>query len=195
MAERQKPSFLVLVADQMRAGSLACYGDPDVETPNIDRLAADGCPFERAYCDNPVCMPSRATLFIGLTPRQHGVVTNGVRLSSDVPTATVVLAAAGYRTFGAGKVHLQPGLDGGHPRAQFGWEDRARREAGEITSLPVDYYGLQDVGFASGHVSGCFGQYASECRRGHAEILEAYRRNGRQPPSAARLDLADRRAG
>jgi arylsulfatase A-like enzyme len=171
----------------MGASSLACYGNPDVETPNIDRLAVDGCLFERAYCNNPVCMPSRATLFTGMTPRQHGVITNGVRLSSDVPTVTEVLGAAGYRTFGAGKIHLQPGLDGGRPLAQFSWEDRARWEVGEIASLPADYYGLGEVYFASGHVSGCFGQYANECRRAHPEVSEAYRRNGPGPQGTAQL--------
>ncbi|MEM7535758.1 MAG: sulfatase-like hydrolase/transferase [Chloroflexota bacterium] len=87
-----RPNFLVFIVDQMSAFSLACHGNPDVQTPNLDRLAAQGVSFTRAYCANPVCSPSRASLHTGLTPRQHGLPTNGCKLSEHIPTLPQALA-------------------------------------------------------------------------------------------------------
>jgi arylsulfatase A-like enzyme len=171
-----RPSFLVFCLDQIGAHSLGAYGNSDARTPNIDRLASRGRLALRAYCNNPVCMPSRATLITGLTPRQHGCVTNGVPLPADVPTVGQALSKAGYRTFSAGKLHLQPGLDAGKREAlpEFSWEDAVRWNAGQITSLPEGYYGFAQSAYVSGHVSGCYGQYAQQMQREHPGLLEAY---------------------
>lgn len=170
------PSFLVFCLDQVGAHSLGAYGNTDVRTPNIDRLASQGRLAQRAYCNNPVCMPSRATLVTGLTPRQHGCITNGVPLPENVPTLGDALGGVGYRTFSAGKLHLQPGLDAGKRDAlpEFSWEDAVRWNREEITSLPAGYYGFEESAFLSGHVSGCYGQYVQEIKRDHPEILAAY---------------------
>ena len=78
-----------------------------VRTPNIDALAALGTVFSRAYVSNPLCMPSRATLFTGLTARGHRVRMNGIPLSYDVPTMPEALRQAGYQTHYVGKPHLR----------------------------------------------------------------------------------------
>ncbi|MDZ7799424.1 MAG: sulfatase-like hydrolase/transferase [Trueperaceae bacterium] len=77
-----RPNVLLIVADQMRADHLGATGAEVVRTPNLDRLAEDGVAFTRAYVANPVCMPSRATLFTGRTPRGHGVRCNGIPLDA-----------------------------------------------------------------------------------------------------------------
>lgn len=180
--QSRRPSFLIFCLDQVGAHSLGAYGNTDARTPNIDRLAQQGRLATRAYCNNPVSMPSRATLITGLTPRQHGCVTNGVPLPEDVPTIASALSEAGYRTFSAGKLHLQPGLDAGNRDAlpDFSWEDAIRWRSGEITALPAGYYGFAESAFVSGHVSGCYGQYAQEMRRDHPDLLEAYAKTERR---------------
>ena len=63
-----RPNFLIFCVDQMQAYCMGCNGHPDVQTPNLDRLASDGVLFRRNYCSHPVCQPSRASLITGLTP-------------------------------------------------------------------------------------------------------------------------------
>src|ERR687892_182684 len=99
------PSFLFITTDQHRADGLGCYGNPVVRTPHLDRLAAEGVRLTRAYVNNPLCMPSRATLLTGRYPRGHRVWCNGVALpASEVPFPRL-LAEAGYATAAIGKMH------------------------------------------------------------------------------------------
>src|SRR3954451_15441102 len=67
------PNLVFILTDNHGAWTLGCYGNKEILTPNIDKLAAEGTLFTRAYCDNPVCSPSRATFLTGLIPSQHGV--------------------------------------------------------------------------------------------------------------------------
>lgn len=83
MTMPERLNFLVFCVDQMQSDCLGCNGHPVVKTPNIDALAARGVNFNRAYCNNPVCMPSRATMITGKTPRQHGLLTNGNVFPTD----------------------------------------------------------------------------------------------------------------
>ena len=62
----KKPNIVFIVADDLGYGELGCYGQKNIRTPNIDRLAADGMRFTQAYSGNPVCAPSRCTLMTGL---------------------------------------------------------------------------------------------------------------------------------
>lgn len=154
-----KPNFLVFVVDQMQAHTLACHDHPDIQTPNLDKLAKEGVSFTRAYCNNPVCMPSRATLLTGLTPRQHGCLTNGNVVPTHLPTLPGVLVKHGYRTHSVGKLHHQPVGTVNHGESiPFSWEDLKRWESGEIKSLPTGYYGFETSDFVGGHVN-CFGEY------------------------------------
>ena len=79
-------NFLLLWTDQQRADSLSCLGGVPGLTPNLDRLASESTVFERAYCVQPVCTPSRATIMTGHWPHVHGCITNNVRLPAERPT-------------------------------------------------------------------------------------------------------------
>ena len=81
---------------------------PGLKTPNLDRLAARGTRFDRAYCPNPTCTPTRASLITGLYPSQHGAYTLGSKLPEDVPTLGQYLQKAGYDCSLIGKAHFQP---------------------------------------------------------------------------------------
>src|SRR5262245_33314305 len=67
------PNVVLILTDNQGAWTLGCYGNPDIRTPNIDRLAQQGMLFESCYSSNAVCSPTRATLLTGLIPSQHGV--------------------------------------------------------------------------------------------------------------------------
>ncbi|QHI70926.1 sulfatase-like hydrolase/transferase [Tichowtungia aerotolerans] len=165
-----QPNFLVICCDQLQSVALACNGNPDVKTPNIDRLAREGCSFRRAYCNNSVCMPARATMMTGLYPRQHGCITNGTKLPEDIPTLPQVLSRHGYRTHAVGKLHFQPLSSRDSAESLDSWMD------GTITSLPDNYYGFQSSDFIGGHVNYCFGDYTNELRRDHPGVYEKYSR-------------------
>ncbi len=148
----------------MRADHIGCAGNPVIRTPNLDALAASGVRFSRAYVNNPLCMPGRATLFTGQTPRGHRVRTNGINLDQATPTMPAALRDAGYRTHSIGKIHLSTydtprGIDPAtcdplrFPEARWMWDN------GRITSLPPGYFGLQSADFTGGHGSYFWGDY------------------------------------
>src|SRR5690606_21567160 len=82
-------NVLFLIADDLNC-DLGCYGHPKVRSPNIDRLAARGVLFERAYCQYPLCGPSRASFLSGLYPDQSLIVRNGVYLREHVPNVVTL---------------------------------------------------------------------------------------------------------
>lgn len=176
-----RPNFLIFVTDQMQAATLGCNGHPMVRTPHLDALAADGVTFRRAYCNNPVCMPSRATMITGLTPRQHGCLTNGISLPESAPTITQALTDAGYRTHSVGKLHLQPWGFQATPETlaadpPFSQESRPHWMSGRLTSLPRPYYGFQTAELVGGHVADCFGDYYTWLRQTDPTAYELYSR-------------------
>lgn len=102
----ERSNILFLCADQLRSNAVGAYGNEEVHTPNIDRLAAQGVLFENCYAPNPVCAPSRATLMTGRWPHAHGLWANGVSLPESEQFFTKSLADVGYDTGLVGKLHL-----------------------------------------------------------------------------------------
>ena len=104
--KRATPNILLIQADQLSAPALSAYGNPIVRTPNIDYLAEDGVIFERAYCNNPICAPSRFSMLSGQYSSRIHAFDNGAEFSSDIPTMAHYLRDAGYQTCLAGKMHF-----------------------------------------------------------------------------------------
>jgi arylsulfatase A-like enzyme len=120
--------ILFITTDQQRYDALGCNGNTIARTPVVDRLAAEGVNYRRAYNQNTVCMPARSTMLTGQYPRTHGVVANGVPLPADAPSIAAWLAErAGYRTALLGKAHFEPAIDF-HNR----YEENARAVRGDI---------------------------------------------------------------
>ena len=99
-------NVLSIVCDQMRGDCMGFLGHPNVRTPNLDRLASEGVTFERAYVNNPVCVPSRKSCFSGRYPHEHGSLTNRQKGFLDWDGSMLGhFAKAGYRTGWSGKNH------------------------------------------------------------------------------------------
>ena len=99
-------NILYITTDQMRADTLGIVGNALGATPRLDRLAREGAHSGRMYCAQPLCMPSRATMVTGMTPRGHRVWSNGVNLDPSLPTVGQILSEHGYATALVGKAHF-----------------------------------------------------------------------------------------
>ncbi|NOZ22058.1 MAG: sulfatase-like hydrolase/transferase [Planctomycetes bacterium] len=162
-----RPNFLLILTDQLRADGLGCYGNPVVRTPNIDQLARTGVLLRNHFTNNPICMPSRATLFTGRYPSTHGVRCNGIPLRPEETTFTEYLLRSGYRTGCVGKIHLTPhgspdqkdtvlkrmGLPEEKTAPYNGpfFESQHLWNKGQIPRFDGHYYGWQEVIPAFGH--------------------------------------------
>lgn len=144
--DREQPmNVLFLFPDQMRAQAMGCMGNPDVKTPNLDRLAAEGVLFRNHFANSPVCCPARAIILTGKYAHTNGMIANDLRLRESETSVAELFAEAGYRTGFVGKWHL----DGG-PR-QPGWiPPGARRQgfefwaANEVSHAHFDTHYFRD---------------------------------------------------
>ena len=101
-----KPNILLITTDHLRYDTLGCNGDLAIQTPAIDRLASESTIFDSYFVQNPVCMPSRASLMTGRYPRHHGVRWNFDELGRHEMTMAEYFKQAGYRTASIGKHHI-----------------------------------------------------------------------------------------
>jgi arylsulfatase A-like enzyme len=102
----EPPNVLILHTDQWRAQAFGYAGDPNVKTPNIDRLSSESANISLAVAGMPVCTPHRASLMTGQFPLTHGLFMNDVQLDTNATTLAKVFADAGYATGYIGKWHL-----------------------------------------------------------------------------------------
>ena len=102
----ERPNVLFLHTDQQRADTIGAAGNAHILTPNLDALAGSGTLFENAFSNNPVCMPSRQSMFSGQYPSVMGTGCNGIEMPGDVLTIHKVLGRCGYRTASLGKLHF-----------------------------------------------------------------------------------------
>ncbi|MDB4053088.1 alkaline phosphatase family protein [Octadecabacter sp.] len=105
-------NVLWIMADQLRWDYLSCYGATHIDTPNIDRLAAKGVRFDRAYVQSPICGPSRMSFYTGRYVRSHGATWNGFPLRVGEPTLGDHLREMGITSTLVGKTHMRPDEEG-----------------------------------------------------------------------------------
>lgn len=113
VAFAQKPNFVLIVGDDHDRSALGCYGNPQVRTPHLDRLAREGVRFTRAYATTASCSPSRSTLLAGRhnhNTGQYGLAhaTHHFRSHEELKTLPALLHEAGYTTARVGKYHVAP---------------------------------------------------------------------------------------
>jgi N-acetylglucosamine-6-sulfatase len=107
-----RPNFLVILIDDLRFDEFGAGGHPYMKTPHIDRLAAEGAMFERAFHTTPICSPNRASIMTGQYASRHGIIDNVARdaMSHRLPNYHLALQKLGYETAHVGKWHM--GNDG-----------------------------------------------------------------------------------
>ena len=106
-----RKNILFIMCDQLRADYLSCYGHPFLETPNIDRLAERGVRFSNAYCQAPLCGPSRASFYTGRYLASHGALANADPLKLGELSLGDYLQKINYRTVLVGKSEARANQD------------------------------------------------------------------------------------
>ena len=156
MANR-RPNILLITSDQQHWSTLGCQ-NPAIKTPCLDRLAQQGTLYQRAYCPNPTCTPTRASIITGKYPSQHGAYALGTKLMESEHTVGQDFQAAGYRTALIGKAHFQP-LRGS---AQYPSLESVplMQDLGYWRKFHGPFYGFQHIELARNHTDeGLVGQH------------------------------------
>jgi choline-sulfatase len=150
-----KPNILWLCTDQQRFDTIRALGNQFAQTPNLDKLVEQGTSFNNAYCQSPVCAPSRASFLTGRYPRTTRCRQNGQSIPSDELLISKIFANAGYRCGLAGKLHLASCSDGKVEKRTddgydpFHWSHHPQPDWEEneytkwLTEQGQDWYGLQ----------------------------------------------------
>ena len=120
----KRPNILILYTDQQRWDALSANGNPEIITPQLDRLAARGLNFSHHFVQNPVCMPSRISMLSGRYPASLGITHMGVPVPEDTVTLPRILKQYGYRTANIGKLHFLPHANRDHrlPHPAYGFD-------------------------------------------------------------------------
>ena len=113
---------ILIMTDTTRTDMLGCYGNPDMDTPNLDRLAKEGIRFDKAYTTQPVCQPARSAIFTGSYPHSCAGWSNCMGLSDNVQNIGRRLRDHGIHSAYIGKWHLDGGDYFGLGRCADGWD-------------------------------------------------------------------------
>jgi arylsulfatase len=169
-----KPNLLVLWTDEQRADTMAAYGNNNIHTPNLNRLADECVVVRNAYVSQPVCTPSRSTVMTGLWPHQNGCTQNNNPLSKDTDCLPELLDDSDYRTGYFGKWHLGDEIFAQHGFEEWkGIEDGYRKYYGKERNLDSrsDYWHfLNELGHRPSVKDGLYGRsYAARLPLAHSK--------------------------
>lgn len=184
-AAPQRPNIVLIVADDLAAWMLGCYGNQDIKTPNIDYLARGGTRFTNSMVCTPICSASRATLFTGRTPRQHGIqdfltadpVANPPQGQKEVPASFAqeimisdLLAQNGYNCGYVGKWHMGNDAKPGHGYGYtYTLGEGARRY--QDAEMFLNGERIQEEGYLSAHMSRRAGEFIDQQSAGKPFFL------------------------
>jgi N-sulfoglucosamine sulfohydrolase len=132
MAKRRR-NILLLIADDLGREQVGCYGLSNIKTPNIDRIAASGTRFDKAFASTASCSGSRTVIYTGLHTHETGSYglthgRNGFQTSDNIETMPMLLNSQGYKTGIIGKVHVSPAR-------QYEWQERFESESRNVAMI------------------------------------------------------------
>lgn len=142
----RKPNILLILADELRADALGCFGNTICRTPHLDSLAASGTRFDQCMITQPTCTPSRASILTGCYPSAIGSRMVGCVTPDDQRFMTHALKRDGYRTVSIGKIHLMP------QGTEVDLLSSRMTEQGKL-----NFYGFDEVDLVNGHGMHCRG--------------------------------------
>jgi choline-sulfatase len=151
-----RPNIVFVFSDQHAHHYTGYAGHPHVRTPNLDRLAQDGVAFTSAYCQNPVCAPSRASMISGMYASDCGSYCNSTVWDGRHRSWAAVLREAGYHCWASGKHDLDPAFD-------LGFEDVEVRH-GHVGHPDITSLFRRPVGYRMGEREMVNGRARAECR-------------------------------
>ena len=164
----KKPNILFITADQQRKDTLGCYGNGLVSTPNIDRLAARGVLHGRAYCQSPICIPSRVTMITGKTAQHHGATLHNTAMRENELTIGHALQKNGYRTHFIGKPHFSSQQNAGCQESISDWRE------GKWAGWEGPYAGFETLEIILGHSNPLLAHYGDWLRENHPEHIQKF---------------------
>ncbi len=161
-ASPKQPNILIIHVDEHRIDCLGAYGNNEIKTPNIDRLAADGVRYDNSFCPFPVCTPSRYSLLCGQYVNEHRGWNNRCTLAPEIETFPKILRKAGYRTKAVGKMHFTPTyLDVGFEELELAEQDGPGRWDDDYHRYLMRH-GLVDINDAEDQLVSEYRKYASK---------------------------------
>ncbi|MFK8018145.1 MAG: sulfatase-like hydrolase/transferase [Pseudomonadales bacterium] len=155
----RKQNILIVMADQLTAKALGCYGNTEVKSPNIDKLAEEGVVFDAAYSSSPLCTPARYAFMTGQNISRCKGYDNAAYMPATMPTFAHYLRLMGYKTSLAGKMHFVG------PDQLHGFEERLTTDV-----YPADFGWVPDWTNADDRIDLWYHNMSSVKQAGVAEI-------------------------
>ena len=175
MPENKPMNLVIILSDQHSKRMLGCYGNEKIKTPNLDRLGAEGVCFDNAYCNSPICVPSRALFATGDFASRHGYWDNAHAYGGEVKSWGGRLSEEGYSVTAIGKLHYKnesPRTGFTDQRIPLNIKNGVGDVYGAIRDKEITRYQFRDALLTAGAGESDYITYDREVARRSAEYLK-----------------------
>ena len=184
MTEKKPTNLVIILSDQHSKRMLGCYGNEKIKTPNLDRLASEGVCFDNAYCNSPICVPSRAAFATGNYASRNGYWDNAHAYGGEVKSWGGRVAEEGYSVTTIGKLHYKndsPETGFLDQRIPLNIKNGVGDVYGAIRDKEITRYQFRDALLQAGAGDSDYIQYDQEVARRAAEFLKTEGASGEKP--------------